>query len=60
GTYMAATQDFASSVYPLQAFGVTIPSYAALYSVLLNLFLAIVLTPAFNLLGRQGLAAADR
>ena len=30
GTYMAGTQGFASSVYPLSAFGVTIPGYAAL------------------------------
>jgi SSS family solute:Na+ symporter len=48
GTYMAGTQGFASSVYPLQAFGVTIPGYAALYSVLLNFALAIGLTPFFN------------
>ena len=33
GTYMAATQDFISSVYPLEIFGVTVPGYAALYSV---------------------------
>jgi SSS family solute:Na+ symporter len=48
GTYMAATQGFASSVYPLQAFGVTIPGYAALYSVVVNFALAIGLTPFFN------------
>ena len=33
GTYMAATQGFTSSVYPLEIFGVTVPGYAALYSV---------------------------
>jgi SSS family solute:Na+ symporter len=48
GTYMAGTQGFASSVYPLQAFGMTLPGYAALYSVLLNFALAIGLTPFFN------------
>jgi solute:Na+ symporter, SSS family len=48
GTYMAGTQGFASSVYPLSAFGVTIPGYAALYSVLVNFALAIGLTPLFN------------
>jgi SSS family solute:Na+ symporter len=48
GTYMAWTQGFASSVYPLLAFGVTLPGYAALYSVLVNFALAIGLTPAFN------------
>jgi len=45
---MAWTQGFASSVYPLSAFGVTLPGYAALYSVLVNFALAIGLTPAFN------------
>jgi solute:Na+ symporter, SSS family len=48
GTYMAWTQGFASSVYPLSAFGVTLPGYAALYSVLVNFALAMGLTPAFN------------
>jgi SSS family solute:Na+ symporter len=48
GTYMAATQGFASSVYPLSALGLTIPGYAALYSVLVNFALAIGLTPLFN------------
>ena len=36
GTYMAATQGFVSSVYPLEIFGVTLPGYAALYSVVIN------------------------
>jgi solute:Na+ symporter, SSS family len=48
GTYMAATQGFATSVYPLSVFGVTLPGYAALYSVLVNFLLAIWLTPLFN------------
>ncbi|HEV3241886.1 MAG TPA: sodium:solute symporter [Methyloceanibacter sp.] len=48
GTYMAATQGFATSVYPLSVFGVTLPGYAALYSVIVNLVLAIALTPLFN------------
>ena len=48
GTYMAATQGFASSVYPLSAFGLTIPGYAALYSVIVNFALSIGLTPLFN------------
>ena len=41
GTYMAATQGFASSVYPLEIFGVTMPGYAALYSVVINFLLAV-------------------
>jgi SSS family solute:Na+ symporter len=56
GTYMAGTQGFASSVYPLAAFGVTLPGYAALYSVLVNFALAIGLTPLFN----RGLQPTDR
>jgi solute:Na+ symporter, SSS family len=48
GTYMGATQCFATSVYPLSTFGVTLPGYAALYSVIVNLVLAITLTPLFN------------
>jgi solute:Na+ symporter, SSS family len=56
GTYMAATQGFATSVYPLSAFGVTIPGYAALYSVVVNFALAIGLTPFFN----RGLQPTDR
>jgi solute:Na+ symporter, SSS family len=48
GTYMAATQGFATSVYPLSVLGVTLPGYAALYSVLVNFLLAIALMPIFN------------
>jgi solute:Na+ symporter, SSS family len=52
GTYMAATQGFTSSVYPLAVFGVTIPGYAALYSVLVNFMLAAALTPVLDLFSR--------
>ena len=48
GTYMAAVQGFTTSVYPLSAFGITIPGYAALYSVIVNFVLAIAVTPLFN------------
>ena len=57
GTYMAATQSFATSVYPLAIFGITIPGYAALYSVLLNLLVAASLTVAFGLLTRRAAAS---
>ncbi|HEY8277289.1 MAG TPA: sodium:solute symporter [Methyloceanibacter sp.] len=52
GTYMAATQGFASSVYPLAIFGVTLPGYAALYSVLLNFLVVLAVTPVFGALSR--------
>ena len=58
GTYMAATQGFATSVYPLSVWGVTLPGYAALYSVLLNFLLALVLTPVFNRLAARRIAPA--
>jgi solute:Na+ symporter, SSS family len=47
GTAMAVVQNF-SSVYPLHVFGVTVPGYAALYSVLLNFGVAIVGTLVLN------------
>jgi SSS family solute:Na+ symporter len=46
GTYMAWTQGFIS-VFPLDLFGFTVPGYAALYSVIINLIVSIVLTPVF-------------
>ncbi len=60
GTYMAATQGFASSVYPLQILGVTLPGYAALYSVLINFLVAIALSPFFDLVARRGAASTAR
>jgi SSS family solute:Na+ symporter len=52
GTYMAATQAFTSSVYPLEIFGVVIPGYAALYSLLINFLIAFTLAPIFDRIGR--------
>ncbi len=52
GTYMAATQSFATSVYPLAIFGVTLPGYAALYSVVVNLLVVFALSPVFGALSR--------
>ena len=48
GTYMAATRGFVSSIYPLEFWGITIPGYAALYSVVLNVVVAAVLSPVFD------------
>jgi SSS family solute:Na+ symporter len=58
GTYMAATQGFVSSIYPLEIFGVTLPGYAALYSVLVNLLVAAALSPLFDRLARRSTAPA--
>ena len=54
GTYMAGTRGFVSSVYPIEIFGVTVPGYAALYSVLVNFLVAAALTPVLNRLMRRG------
>ena len=54
GTYMAATRGFVSSIYPLEIFGLTIPGYAALYSVLVNFLVAVALTPVLDRLVRRG------
>ncbi|MBV8120666.1 MAG: sodium:solute symporter, partial [Alphaproteobacteria bacterium] len=47
GTAMAASQSF-RPIYPLQIGGLTIPTYAALASLILNLIVVIALTPIFN------------
>jgi len=47
GTAMAAAVNFAPT-YPLALGGLTFPGYSALYTLVLNLVLAVVLTPVFN------------
>jgi SSS family solute:Na+ symporter len=42
GTAMAATQHFQTSVYPLHVGDLTVPGYAALYSLIANLAVAVV------------------
>jgi SSS family solute:Na+ symporter len=55
GTAMAAAVNFAPT-FPLALGGFTFPGYSALYTLILNLILAIVLTPVFNAISR---ASAD-
>ncbi len=50
GTTMAVSVNFAAA-YPLAFGGMTFPGYTAFYTVILNLVLAIVLTPVFNAMG---------
>jgi SSS family solute:Na+ symporter len=50
GTWMAYMNAFKVSVYPLQIFGVTIPCYAALSSLILNIAVSFVLSAVFNAL----------
>ena len=63
GTAMAAAAHL-SPTYPLAIGGFTFPGYSALYTVILNLLVAIVLTPVFNALSARRVpvdetAAAD-
>jgi len=48
GTWMAASLGFKSTIYGLHLFGITIPGYAALYAVLLNLAVSAVLSVLLN------------
>ena len=50
GTWMAGTTGFQSATFPLTLDGLTVPGYAALYALLLNFAVSIVLSPIFNLL----------
>jgi hypothetical protein len=47
---MAVAVNYASS-YPVTFAGYMIPGYTAFYTVVLNLVIAIVLTPLFNAAG---------
>jgi len=51
GTWMAGTTGFQSAVFPLALDGLTVPGYAALYALALNVGLGLVLSPLFNLIG---------
>lgn len=48
GTWMAASLHFKSSVFPLHLGGYTMPGYAALYSLIINLVVAVILTAIFR------------
>jgi SSS family solute:Na+ symporter len=52
GTVMAASVNFAA-VYPLAIGSWTFPGYIAVYTLILNLAIAIVLTPIMNTLGAK-------
>ncbi|HET7584721.1 MAG TPA: sodium:solute symporter [Gemmatimonadaceae bacterium] len=51
GTAMAAAQHFQSSIYPLHIGGFTVPGYAAFYSVIVNLVVAVVGTLVLDMMG---------
>jgi SSS family solute:Na+ symporter len=49
GTWMAYTLSFAGAVYAVHILGVTIPGYIALYALIVNLVVSVVLSAVFNL-----------
>ena len=57
GTFAGTTMAIASKLtttFPLVIGGYTFPGYTAIYTVILNLAAAIVLTPVFNAMGAKG------
>ena len=53
GTAMAAAQHFQSSIYPLHMFGITIPGYAAFYSIIVNAVVVAAGTLLLDALGTE-------
>jgi len=53
GTWMAVATNL-KNTYPLVVAGHTFPGYTAVYTVILNLVIAVVLTPVFNAMGSKG------
>jgi solute:Na+ symporter, SSS family len=51
GTAMAGSTGFQSAVYPLALDGLTVPGYAALYALIANFAVAIVLSAVLNRIG---------
>ncbi len=54
GTAMAVSVNYAAA-YPLAFGGMTLPGYTAFYTVIVNLVIAVVLTPVFNAMGSKRL-----
>ena len=63
GTAMVGAEHFKTSIYPLHLGALTVPGYAALYSLTINLGLAVILTLILHALkvspGRDQTAHAD-
>jgi solute:Na+ symporter, SSS family len=57
GTTMAVATNL-TPTYPLALAGYTFPGYTALYTLIINLALAVILTPVFNALKREATADA--
>lgn len=53
GTWMAWVLNFKGSIWPLDIFGYSIPGYAAFYTVILNIAVAVILTVVFNIISKS-------
>lgn len=53
GTWMAFTLKLAGSTYTIHAFGMAIPGYAAVWSLVVNLVVAIVVSAVVRAMGMQ-------
>lgn len=51
GTWLEALLEFKGAVYPLHVFGTIVPTYIALLTLIVNIVIAVLLTPLFRLLG---------
>jgi SSS family solute:Na+ symporter len=53
GTWMAASLKLASSTYTIHLFGMAVPGYAAVWSLVVNLVVAIVVSAVVRAMGMQ-------
>jgi solute:Na+ symporter, SSS family len=53
GTWMAITLKLAGSIYTVHLFGVAVPGYAAVWSLVVNLVVAIVVSAAVRAMGMR-------
>jgi SSS family solute:Na+ symporter len=58
GTWMAISLKLAGSIYTIHLFGMAVPGYAAVWSLIVNLVVAIIVSAGVRVAGMQG--AADR
>jgi SSS family solute:Na+ symporter len=59
GTCMAVSLNFESSVYALHIMGITLPMYAAVSALLLNIAVSAILSLVFNTIGLHGTDATQ-
>jgi SSS family solute:Na+ symporter len=60
GTWMAWLVAFKGATYTFTLFGLAIPGYAAIYSVIVNIAVAAILSPIFSAMGASRPAVPAR